>query len=412
MRVRFRDKFQIPLAVAALLASLCMQAQAAGVNTDAVNELTPDAGVTVDGIVIKDGKASGTSTEAGDADGTLTTKDYVAIPRVGSAHVVVQTVNNANTNGNNLRAAYAAAAALTPGGAALAADNRAVVFVPPGQYDLGASTFTMDTDYVDVVGLSTACEDQRIYRSGGNVLRQTASDVRIENLLLHYIGASYMVNAYYPNASGVASPATTTVRNCAFRVNVTGYQSMRMSVEYAGTYEDCFAAGSDAFGGGGTASGTFTNCTGGRSAFGGGGTASGTFTNCTGGDWAFGGGNGGTASGTFTDCTGGDNAFGGRGTASGTFTDCAGGDNAFGGYEGTASGTFNNCIGGAYAFGGGIDAVASGTFRSCIAGDFSFGGNAPPSSGKFYHCVGGTDSFPTTGFPTVLYCVRDGAPYP
>ena len=75
-------------------------------------------------------------------------------------------------------------------------------------------------------------------------------------------------------------------------------------------------------GGGGTASGTFTNCQGGGSSFGHGGTASGTFNNCQGGDYSFGG-NGGTASGTFTNCTGGDSSFGGNGgTASGKLYYC------------------------------------------------------------------------------------------
>jgi hypothetical protein len=41
------------------------------------------------------------------------------------------------------------------------------------------------------------------------------------------------------------------------------------------------------------------------------------------------------------------------GTASGTFTDCSGGDKAFGGGGGTTSGVFNSCIGGDRAFGGG-----------------------------------------------------------
>ena len=412
--MRVRGTCEKLLTIAALLAGLCTTAQAAGVKADAVNELTPDAGVTVDGVVIKDGKATGTSTAAGDSDGTLTTKDYVAIPRVGTAHVVVQVTDNAATNAVNLRAAYTAAKALTPNGAALAADNRAVVLVPPGAYDLGASTFTLDAEFVDLVGLSTAREDQRIYRNG-RVLTQTAADVRIENLLLNYTGTSSSVCAYYPNVTWndgedhTGSPPETVIRNCEFHVNGASYKSMRTYVEYAGSYEDCLGGGGDFFYG--TLSGTFTNCTGGESAFGC--RASGTFTNCTGGDTAFGGGGSATASGTFTNCTGEDFSFCGHGgTASGTFNNCIGGSYAFG-YGGTASGTFNNCIGGSYAFGAGYDGTASGTFNNCSGGIFAFGSGGSAPGGKFFHCFGGASSFTEYGPPAPYHhcCFREGALY-
>jgi hypothetical protein len=224
----------------------------------------------------------------------------------------------------------------------------------------------MDTDYVDLVGLSTARDDQYIYRAN-NVLVQTASDVRIENLLLHYTGTSTSFFAYYPDVtwddgtSHTGSPPATRIRNCEFQAT---NRSMRIQVEYAGAYEDCTGGGDFTFGGVGTASGTFTNCTGGDYAFGGSsGTASGTFTNCTGGEYAFGGLSG-VASGTFTNCTAGYYAFAGGGTASGTFTNCTGGERAFGA-SGTASGTFVNCVADNYAFGGGSGDTTGGKFYGC-----------------------------------------------
>ncbi len=293
------------------------------------------------------------------------------IPRSSEAYVVVEVASDATTNSENLRAAYAAAKMLTPFGNALSATNRAAVIVPPGRYDLGSEALTMDTDFVDLIGLSTGRENQYI-RCIDNVLIQTAGNVRIENLVFHQVGGLDMVFAYYPNATwgvgGVGSPPGTRIRNCEFR---SSDMSMRPGVEYAGIYEDC-SADAYAFGAYGMASGKFINCIGGQYAFGGGGVASGAFLRCTGGTFSFGGGDNGTASGTFINCTGDSEAF------SGAF--------------GAASGTFAYCIGGPYSFGG------------------SSFGNA--SDGEFYHCIGGENSFTTTGSPIVLYCVRNGVAYP
>lgn len=336
------------------------------------------------------------------------------LPRTSEACIVVETASDAVTNGTNLLAAYAAARALTPLGAPLSVTNRAVVLVPPGNYDLNGASLTMDTDYVDLVGLSTAREEQHIY-SSGNVLFQTAGDIHIENLVLHYIGTELGIHAYYPYVEWVdggdhkGSPPATRIRNCEFRAIE---HSMSIS-EYAGVYEDCTAEGSYAFGGGATgiASGTFINCKCGDDSYGGG-TASGSFTNCTGGDNAFGGVSGGIASGTFINCTGGMYAFGGMtGVVNGTFTNCTGTIGAFGGFDSVASGTFTHCTGGDYAFGG-YKATASGSFIHCTGGQYAFGGGGAATDGKFYHCIGGADSFTTNGAPTVIYCIRDGVAYP
>ena len=317
--------------------------------------------------------------------------------RQGTAHVIVQTTGSPTQNAANLLAAYACAKALTPNGAPLSATNRAVVLVAPGNYDLGAAQLEMDTEFVDLVGLSSARDDQYIHgtalRPTFCVLRQTADNVRIENLVIEGTGESANWNviswgsaAYFPD-TGMPN---TVVRNCEFSGKYSILNGMSDFTEYAGHFEDC-AGGRDAFGGGsGIASGTFINCTGGTCAFGGiSGNASGTFINCTGGIGAFGG-IGGNASGTFINCTGGKNSFGGDGgSASGTFKNCTGGEFAFGG-SGYAIGLFANCTGGFYAFGGG-------------------GGKAP--GGRFYHCVGKMGCFTTEGDPTVRFCIVANRPY-
>jgi len=329
--------------------------------------------------------------------------------------IVVETTSNAKTNGAALIAAYTAAKALTPNGEELSATNRACVIIPPGNYDLdhgeddACVPLTLDTEFVDIIGLTTDRSLQQIYgtpeATNSGVIVQTADDVHVSNLYVKILTEVESANwddtdsaAYFPSTS----LSNTVVDNCQFDGQEGSDDegprlfSMRLYIEYSGTFNNC-TGGGVAFGGGGTASGTFTNCTGGDVAFGGaGGTASGTFTNCTGGDVAFGGA-GGTASGTFTNCTGGEAAFGDSGTASGTFTNCTGGDYSFGG-AGTASGTFTNCTGGDYSFGGGDSGTASGTFTNCTGGDYSFGGgDSGTASGTFNYCTGGYSAFGGNG---------------
>jgi hypothetical protein len=378
-------------------------------------DLAPCTRLTPVGTALHAGSAD-TATMAGDAD-TVDGLDASAfIKASASAYVVVETTDNAVTNGTNLIAAYATAKALTPHGQALGADNRAVVLVPPGKYDLGTGQLEMDTQYVDLVGLSTARENQHIYGIsngfGTGVLRQTADDVKVENLFFELMSSGFGAGfdaqdpaAYFPDTA----LASTVVRNCMFKgadSNPYFGWAMRWAIEYAGFYEDC-TAGNYSFGHIGTASGTFINCTGGDSSFGYNGDASGTFTNCTGGDWSFG--YNGDASGTFTNCTGGNLSFGRSGAASGTFINCTGGNNSFGRF-GTASGTFTSCTGGDESFG--YNGDASGTFTSCTGGSYSFGRDGDATGGKFYFCSGGTGSFTANGSPTVIHCIIDGVAYP
>ena len=340
--------------------------------------------------------------------------------------IVVETTSNAKTNGAALIAAYTAAKALTPNGKELSATNRACVIIPPGNYDLdhgeddACVPLTLDTEFVDIIGLTTDRSLQQIYgtpeATNSGVIVQTADDVHVSNLYVKILTEVESANwddtdsaAYFPSTS----LSNTVVDNCQFDgqdgSNDEGPRlfSMRLYIEYSGTFNNC-TGGNFAFGGaGGTASGTFTSCTGGYNAFGGAGTASGTFTNCTGGGDAFGG--GGKASGTFTNCTGGEAAFGGGSTASGTFTNCTGGGDAFGGGGGgTASGTFTNCTGGNYSFGGG-GGTASGTFTNCTGGDYSFGGDGGTASGQLYYCRLTTGSFQTLAEGGKLRACVDGS---
>ena len=307
--------------------------------------------------------------------------------------VVVQRGATDALSGTALRAAYTAACALTPGGNALSATNRATVLIPPGRYDLGALTsavhgLLLDTQYVDVIGMSSNCDDCVITatsdqtQASRGTIEQTANDVAIENLKVVLVdGAgsySTKTSAYFPDTNLTAAKVT----NCEFSASGTGSpSSMRLDIEYGGTFKDC-VGGFNAFDG--TTSGTFTNCVGGDYSFSAGGIASGEFINCIGGGYSFGA--NGTVSGTFKDCTGGLLAFGGDGgTASGTFTNCTGSEGSFGGHSGTASGTFVNCTGGQYSFG--TFGTASGEFFNCRQTSGTF--TAPSSGGRHVLCIDG-----------------------
>jgi len=390
---------------------------------DLIQSVSPPSTITTDELAAIQGANSPNATNS-----FATMNDLADISGLSiQSAVVVETTSNAKTNGVALIAAYAAAKLLTPNGSALSATNRACVIIPPGNYDLdhgeddACVPLVLDTEFVDVVGLTSDNSLQHVYgtppATNSGVIVQTANDVHILNLTVEIlteveeVEGNYAYNyddtdsaAYWPDTDLTA----VIIDNCRFvgAEGATGLLlSMRLGIIYSGTFTSC-TGGAGSFGGAGTASGTFTSCTGGWGSFGGYGEASGTFTSCTGGAGSFGG--AGTASGTFTSCTGGIDSFGGgAGTASGTFTSCTGGDYSFGA-GGTASGTFTSCTGGNYSFGNG-DGTASGTFTSCTGGNYSFGSGGT-ASGTFTFCTGGGESFGAGGTAsgTFTFCTGGG----
>ncbi len=328
--------------------------------------------------------------------------------------VTVTTTNDPIVNGLNLVAAYATATNLTPHSQPLNATNRVAVIVPPGHYNMDTGSLVMAAEFVDLVGLSSMREEQYIYGDGepGGVLRQTANDVRIENLFLFCSRTnSGSRSAYYPDSS----LTSTVVRNCRFGGSGggRGYSMYVGERIYAGTYVDC-ETGDRSFGSGlsSEAVGSFVRCTAGEQSFGGYmGRAYGTFIDCTGGDESFAGGSSGEATGLFVRCRGGNFSFGGgtAGEASGRFEYCTGGGFSFAGW-GTASGEFIGCDGGFESFGS--RGEASGTFINCVGSTSCFGSHdLAYCSGFFVNCVGGTSSFGTDGFCSGVFINCAGTDY-
>lgn len=311
--------------------------------------------------------------------------------------IIVEVQSSAALNGTALIAAYALAKTLTPQGVALSATNRASVILPPAVYDLGGAELALDTQFVDIIGMTSVPEHAQITSTltgalTKGVINQTANDVKIANVHLK-VGGAATAYAYY----------ATTNLTAAFMDNVridagTAGEGTRMGIIYSGVFQNIRLPSSKSAFVGATLSGYFSRITSDNdtgifgapnSSSGAGATLSGVFRHCvaTSGN-AYGGGFGGagTASGTFDWCIGGSTSFGGDGTASGTFNYCKGGNSSFGGSSGsfaTASGTFNHCIGAAYSFGGQNLGTASGTFRHCFGGLNSFGGTM---SGTMINC--------------------------
>jgi len=222
-------------------------------------------------------------------------------------YVMLEEGNTDTQNATALLAAYAQAKTMSPSSSKII-----TVIVPPGRYNLQTSALTLDTPFINLVGLTTDYSSQYIYgtSNGANtgVLMQTADNVRIENLTIECTcstgpncGSIESPSAYYPNSN---LPGTV-MNNCNLIANDIKAFSMRVFTTYSGKYTNCIAK-MCAFGGlYGTASGTFINCTGGSYSFGGyNGTASGTFNYCKGGDYSFGGDGGNCSAGHFYYCNG------------------------------------------------------------------------------------------------------------
>lgn len=291
----------------------------------------------------------------------------------GSAYAIVGGSAVATTNGTNLDAAYTVAKAATPHGAALSASNRYTLFLLPGVYDMGAGSLTLDTQFVDVIGLSdntgqvlstVGFTDQgdTIITSTTTPINVTAAtqDITIGNLTLRTTtgGSDSCLST-----SQAGFGADFKCFNTLLAYAGAGNRITQWDKSFNGTWTDVRAF-------------NVTGATGSR-AFGasvaGAVTISGTFVRCKADLLAWGGENNVsiTLSGVFIDCESGQNSFGGSGaggtnTLSGTFLRCRPGvsaGNMFGGTNGVLSGVFDGCQ--ASASGSCWGATMSGTMRNC-----------------------------------------------
>lgn len=269
----------------------------------------------------------------------------------GSNYVYVAAAGTDIQNAAELLDAYTTAQGMSP-----SATNRITVIASPGYYNLGVSTFTMNTEYIDLVSLDGNCSvifnapltANYPYVEGS--INVTANDVFVKgvNVLTKEFGIGYNKN-----------------------LNV------------------------------------IENCKGGDYSFGANSLVSGTFINCIGGERSFGGNLGG-ASGKFIDCVStGPYSFGGEIGASGIFINCSSPSGSSFSFYGPASGTFTNCVSGFSSFGGGQYGApsASGVFTNCVSGSESFGFHGT-CTGKLYYCRLTSGTFKiVSGSGQTRYCL-------
>jgi hypothetical protein len=304
------------------------------------------------------------------------------------AYIIVRPSASATTNGTELRNAYAAAKTFTPNTAALSATNRATVILLPGRYDLGTTRLNLNTDFVDIIGLTDTPEQvvitSSIVLSDSGTIYQTANDVKIKGVTIDRTGTpqgsgASRAAAYFPfpkataitSWSGNGTTMTITANGHGLqngnsaRISGSGNSSVDGVFTVTRIDDNSFSYLStvNAAGSIGTATERFNltyieNC-----------VFSGTSDSAMRRSTEY--------AGTYKKCVSGAESF--QTFASGVFEDCVAGNNSF---TTQASGTFTRCTAGTFSF-----ANATGTFTDCTCVSGFASGSGQSASGIFTRCV-------------------------
>jgi hypothetical protein len=357
-----------------------------------------------------------------------------AVNLATGAYIIVRPSASATTNGTELRNAYAAAKAFTPNTAALSATNRATVILLPGRYDLGTTRLNLDTDFVDIIGLTDMPEQvvitSQVILSDSGTIYQTANDVKIKGVTIDRTDSpagsgAGRTAAYFPFPKATAittwSGDGTTMTIAAnghglqtgdsVRISGSGNSSVDGVFTVTRIDDNSFSYPStvNAAGSIGTATERFNltyieNCVFSGTTDSGMRTAteySGTYRRCAAGASSFGGTFAGSgtetaiASGLFEDCTAGGSSFG-IGTASGIFTRCK--STGVGSFGGTASGVFTDCS----TLTGFTN--ASGTFLRCSTGSGFGSSGGGSATGALTECTFSASPYLGTFTGTMRRC--------
>ncbi len=304
-------------------------------------------------------------------------------PKAASgAYIIVPTTDDSAANGVALLAAYTAAAALTPNGAALSAANRACVILPPGLYDLVTTALAV-ANFVDIFGLvgdpKSVTITSRVVASNSGTIVQAGRDTRYGGITIQNTASTRSANDATDACAYCLDDATNYGdRSTYFRVTfddgAAASWGMRQAVDYSGTFDFCLGSDYAFAAHNGQFRGTARSCTGGTNCFGGSGgnvSENALLQNCVAGDNSFG---NAFFDGRAYSCRAGNNSFGGNQFYHHAYAfDCTAGSGSFGGNTYTGGGIARNCIGGELSFGASL--LYAGKCYNCAAGNKSFGGN-------------------------------------
>lgn len=272
-------------------------------------------------------------------------------PLSGSNYVFVEANGTPTQNATELSASYVQAKASSP-----SATNRMAVLAGPGKYTF-ASTFTLDTQYIDVVSLTGECD---VLVTGSGTINITANDVYVRG-----------IDVDVKNFTIADNLPLLKLKNCkggdysfGGQINPTPGSQPANPILVNGTFIDC-EGGNFSFAGNGMAYGTFINCIGSGSSFGY--YCDGIFTNCIGSDFSFGG-DMGYINGTMENCTAGENSFAPVGTINSTAI-------------------LDNCVGGLNSFASGPSSTISGRLIKCRLTSGSFATLNVQSPGDLILCI-------------------------
>lgn len=186
----------------------------------------------------------------------------------GENYFPVMATGTPTENAAALFNVYNSAVTSTPNGAAKSVNNRAVVVLNPGIYDLGVTAFILGNEFVDIVGLTNNPSDV-VLTSGfagltGGTIQKTSDNNVISGITVELVGPADNDRAaiYTPDLTGFSDEVWRNVvlRGTGNSTNVKGV--------FDGTYENVVSSNS-LFGSlaASECNGTFIRCNGGDNSF-------------------------------------------------------------------------------------------------------------------------------------------------
>jgi len=257
---------------------------------------------------------------------------------------VIKATEDEVQNGKNLLKKYSEISTL-----GLGENKRYNLYLEPGIFDLGTSSLILNKPFVDILGLDEKNKPiitTNVGSQSNGTINQIVDNIFLLNLSVNNTNTSFrspwhvvpnlaledleyfqqrlhlLPSAYFQNFSAGQNFGKTYIENVDFLTSTESIQSMRIGVNYKGTYKNV-SAGNYSFGYRGGANGNFINCIGGWSSFGSlAGEVKGYFENCKAEYWSFGS-EAVVIEGNFLNCNAGPNSFGFSSiTNNGTYINC------------------------------------------------------------------------------------------